>query len=249
MRFYKFHKILIAVTAGAAIVAVAFQIKEWVHRSDTFSVQTVVINGNQILQTEDVLNQIEIERESNITDLDLDRMQSAIESHPYVKAALVSRRFPSALQIDVVERQPAAYVSQSDKPILAVDKEGFLLPLLKGKALGGLPVITGIDNFSTTAGKNVGSERVLKALDLLQSNSMVDGAYYQNLSEAHFDSKKGFVAYFVDGNFPVYFGHEDFFERAEKNFVFFRQAKKEKRYRKIVYVDLRFNDQVVVKYR
>ncbi|MEE9169445.1 MAG: FtsQ-type POTRA domain-containing protein [bacterium] len=248
MNFNKILKTLIVLVAGAGIIGMSLEIKDWVLQSDTFSLESVVVNGNQILQTEDVLNQIEVDSESNITDLNLHEIQSAIEAHPYVKAALVSRRFPSTLQIHIVERKPVAYVSQSDKPLFATDKEGFLLPLLKGKPLGALPVITGIDDFPMPAGGYADSEHVMKALELLVSNFRVDAAYYQNLSEAHFDAKKGLVAYFVNGGFPVYFGHEDFFDRAEKNFVFFQQAQKEGRYDNIYYVDLRFRDQVVVKY-
>ena len=123
-----------------------------------------------------------------------------------------------------------------------------MLPLLSGVSLGSLPVITGVEDFSDKVGEQIHSDRIMKAIDVLVSNQNIDPEYYQNLSEVHFDVKKGYILYFTDGRFPVLFGFESFAERAEKNFIFMNKIKSENKYKELAYVDLRFNDQVVANF-
>lgn len=233
---------------SAGIVLIILQINKWAKVSDTFLLQSIEVNGNRLLKTEVLLNQFVLDYDSKVPNINLSEIQYAIEKHPYIKAALVSRRLPSSLQIDIIERNPVAYLSQTGKPLFALDRSGVLLPLLAGVSLGSLPVITGVENFAEQIGEPINSERIMKAIALLQSNQQIDPAYYQNLSEVHFDAKKGYVLYFNDGRFPVIFGRENFAERAEKSFIFINKIKSENKYNELAYVDLRFKDQVVAKF-
>ena len=114
---------------------------------------------------------------------DLLDIQKAIEVHPYIETALISRRFPSTLRIDIVERVPVAFLNGTH--LFAVDETGFLLPRLKSVALHGLPIITGIDNFRENPGAMVESDRVIQAINLFNLIRSVDSGLYQNLSEVH----------------------------------------------------------------
>ncbi len=230
------------------IVLIVLQINNWVVISNTFSLQTIEVNGNRLIKTEHILGQFNLDIGANVTILNLVEIQQSIEKHPYVKAALVSRRLPSSLQIDIIERKPVAYISQIGKPLSATDREGTLLPLRTGMLLGSLPVITGIEDLSNEAGELMKSDRVAKAIDLLMSNQKISTAYYQSLSEVHYDPKTGYVLYFNDGRFPVLFGRENFSKKAEKIFIFINKIKRENKYNKLSYVDLRFEDQVVANY-
>lgn len=237
---------LVVVIIG--MVFIVLQINNWVAISDTFSLQAIEVNGNRLIKTEDILGQFNLENGVNVTNLNLAKIQQSIEKHPYVKAALVSRRLPSSLQIDIIERKPVAYISQSGKPLSATDREGTLLPLGTGILLGSLPVITGIEDLPNDVGELIKSDRVTKAIDLLMSNQKISTAYYQSFSEVHYDPKTGYVLYFNDGRFPVLFGRENFSKKAEKNFIFINKIKSENRYNKLSYVDLRFEDQVVANF-
>ena len=98
---------LVVVIIG--MVFIVLQINNWVAISDTFSLQAIEVNGNRLIKTEDILGQFNLDNGVNVTNLNLAKIQQSIEKHPYVKAALVSRRLPSSLQIDIIERKPVAY--------------------------------------------------------------------------------------------------------------------------------------------
>ena len=231
----------------AGVGAVGLGIQRWVQRSQTFILQEVAVSGNRLLSTEAILKLVRVDPGVRITAISLADIQRRLESNPYIETALVSRRFPSTLQIEVVERIPVAFLAGSR--LFAVDKNGVLLPVLHSTALGSLPVINGVGRFPEKPGRPVPSERVLQALELLKSVRIADAKLYRQLSEVTFSPEKGFVVYFTHVRFPVYFGLGDFFRKAQKTSAFFAEVKREKRYSRLRYVDLRYREQVVAKFR
>lgn len=244
----KSFNFLIFTALSIAVFLLSVQIRRWVNESNTFSLQKVFIEGNELLNKDEILAQIDLKSGTNVTELNLNQAQTDVENHPYVQVARVSRLFPASMQIKVVERKPLAYISQDGLPLCAIDDQAILLPIVKDIQLGGLPVITGLGGFDETPGEAIESARVMDALNLLKSIQLADSAYYRRISEVHFDPQKGFVAYFDQGRYPVYFGYEQFFNRAINHFIFLKQAGKDKKIDKIKYVDLRFEKQVVVKF-
>ena len=219
----------------------------WINQSTTLNLSDVIVNGNRLLETDEVLSLISVKQEQNITNIDLLEIQKSIESHHYIEMAFVSRKFPSTLQINIVEREPVALISGSE--LFAVDQNGILLPRTKPQALSGLPVITGIEGFKEIPGTKIDSDRIVEAIGLFNIIRTVDKKLYQNLSEIRFNSRKGFLAYFNDARFPAYFGFENFYENTQKLQAFFQRIHEEDRYNKLKYIDLRFHEQVVAKFK
>jgi cell division protein FtsQ len=53
---------------------------------------------------------------------------AALEAHPWVRSAIITRRFPNSVEIKLVERVPAATVINRDGSRIAVALDGTLLP-------------------------------------------------------------------------------------------------------------------------
>lgn len=218
----------------------------WINQSTTLNLSDVVVDGNRLLETDEILTLISVKQEQNITNIDLLEIQKSIESHPYIEIALVSRKFPSTLQINIVEREPVALILGSE--LFAVDQNTVLLPRSKLQALSGLPVITGIEGFKEIPGTKIDSDRIVEAIGLFNIIRTIDSKMYRNLSEVNFNNQKGFLVYFNDARFPAYFGFENFYENAQKLQAFFHRIHEEDRYNKLKYIDLRFHEQVVAKF-
>ena len=242
----KFFFTFFVVLSLAGLGFMGMKIINWSAQSAIFNMQDVTINGNHLVHTDEILNLIQIKPGTNITKIDLRTLQESIEKHPYIESALVSRRFPSALQINVVERIPVSFITGIK--LYAVDRGGVLLPLLRSVALTGLPVITGINDFLEIPGKQVNSDYLIGAIELINATRIINSDLYQNLSEVNYDQKKGFTVYFNDARFPAFFGYDDYFEKAQKLWAFFLQMRQEQRYEILQYVDLRFQEQVVARF-
>ncbi|HDL18055.1 MAG TPA: FtsQ-type POTRA domain-containing protein, partial [Bacteroidetes bacterium] len=136
----KITKSIVILTIAAGLFLLGNKLVEWMNHSTTLRLSDVDVEGNRLVTTDEILKLAPVRKGQNITGIDLLDIQKAIEVHPYIETALVSRRFPSTLRIDIVERVPVAFLNGTH--LFAVDETGFLLPRLKSVALHGLPIIT-----------------------------------------------------------------------------------------------------------
>jgi len=240
--FYTFFVMLSL--AGAVFICLKFV--NWSTQNPVFNLQDVTINGNRLLHNDEILKLIEIKQGANIANIDLRILKDAIEAHPYIESAQISRRFPSSLWINVVERTPVAFINSTK--LYAVDQSGVLLPLLQSVELSDLPIITGINGFLEVPGRQINSDFLLGAIELIHATRIVNSNFYQSLSEVNYDQKKGFIVYFNDATFPALFGFNDYFDKAQKLWAFILQIRREQRYEILRHVDLRFQEQVVAQF-
>lgn len=89
-----------------------------------FKIDDIVITGRDKTAKQDILNALQLSRETNILNLDLHDLQQKVEQLPWVRHAVVKRRFfPSIIQIDIRERQVQS-IWQLDHKFRPIDGEG-----------------------------------------------------------------------------------------------------------------------------
>ncbi|MFR4113849.1 MAG: cell division protein FtsQ/DivIB [Alphaproteobacteria bacterium] len=88
-----------------------------------FKIDDIVITGRDTAK-QDILNALQLSRETNILNLDLRDLQQKVEQLPWVRHAVVKRRFfPNIIQIDIRERQVQS-IWQLDHKFRPIDGEG-----------------------------------------------------------------------------------------------------------------------------
>ena len=89
-----------------------------------FKIDDIVITGRDKTAKQDILNALQLSRETNILNLDLHDLQQKVEQLPWVRHAVVKRRFfPNIIQIDIRERQVQS-IWQLDHKFRPIDGEG-----------------------------------------------------------------------------------------------------------------------------
>ncbi len=89
-----------------------------------FKIDDIVITGRDKTAKQDILNALQLSRETNILNLDLRDLQQKVEQLPWVRHAVVKRRFfPNIIQIDIRERQMQS-IWQLDHKFRPIDGEG-----------------------------------------------------------------------------------------------------------------------------
>lgn len=89
-----------------------------------FKIDDIVITGRDKTAKQDILNALRLSRETNILNLDLRDLQQKVEQLPWVRHAVVKRRFfPNIIQIDIRERQVQS-IWQLDHKFRPIDGEG-----------------------------------------------------------------------------------------------------------------------------
>ena len=89
-----------------------------------FKIDDIIITGRDKTAKQDILNALQLSRETNILNLDLRNLQQKVEQLPWVRHAVVKRRFfPNINQIDIRERQVQS-IWQLDHKFRPIDGEG-----------------------------------------------------------------------------------------------------------------------------
>jgi cell division septal protein FtsQ len=207
----------------------------------------VHVDGNTIVGDKEILALANIAKDQRLYSIDLLAAQQRIMQNAFIKSVAVNREAPNSISIMVEERVPIVAVVLDKMEYLSDD--GVVLPPVRTEGIFDLPVLTG--TFQTgefTAGKKVTRGDVKEALEILATAQQLGDEIYGRISEIRIESGRDIIFYTAESGIPVVFGRGDpamklvKFEGFWKDIVLHRGA------RELAYVDLRFEDQVVVRW-
>ncbi len=114
--------------------------------SEIFKVERAEIVCRRDFVRSDIQAVLKASKLGNLLLLDLGRLKERVEAHRWVKEARLRKIFPSALKIEIREREPAALLSLQGKFIL-IDREGAHLEVLTSREGIDLPVFVDSSQF------------------------------------------------------------------------------------------------------
>jgi cell division protein FtsQ len=210
-------------------------------------VKKILVAGNRVVDTNEILQLAHVTPGEKIYDLDLMVIQRNVESHYFLKDVMVERDLPSTIKISVVERTPIAMMNTAD--LLYIDPDGVVLPHSISRELFDLPVISNLPAGSNIAvGTTLRNPDVLEALDILSTARMVSKELYYLISEIRLRNGGDIVLYTADGGVPILYGRGDSPGKLVRLETFWNSVVRERGTASLQYIDLRFQDQIVVRW-
>jgi cell division protein FtsQ len=239
------------------IAAVVYYANNW---RTNVNYDKITIRGNFTLSREEILQAANIKDSViNIEELNLVFIQDRISKHPEIKKVSVSKNPPGELVIDVVEKRPLAIVNVGSQLNL-VDEECELFPFKNYEKLFDLPVITGIKQVSTQQIDDKAYMNDLKLAVFITMNAYKKSKFlYNQISEINISDTGKIVVFTNEKSVPVYFPRSEKKDISDLNYQneilsklvvlknFFEKSFAALKEKKLDYVDLRFNNQVIVK--
>ncbi len=136
-----------------------------------FDVTEFEVVGIVNVTEEEVADKVTALEIDNIFWLSKSKIESNIETLPYVKKAVIHKSFPNKLQIEVTERQAIAYLVYNKDSYIYIDYEGYVLEVAK-EPLEGKPLVTGVkyENFVLGEPLKFDNEYVLHKVTTLNTN-------------------------------------------------------------------------------
>ncbi|MCD6093827.1 MAG: FtsQ-type POTRA domain-containing protein [Candidatus Omnitrophica bacterium] len=95
------------------------------------------------LKEEEIKKILNISEQTSIFSLNLKKASKRLEEKPEIKKAVIIRRFPDTLIIQLKERKPVAQIGV--RRYFLIDEEGVILPGPKNFPFANFPLIEGID--------------------------------------------------------------------------------------------------------
>jgi len=136
------RKILFAAAIALTICSAGAGLTAWTRTAPLFQLANIDVDGNRALSSQRALEMAPVEKGTNIFAVDLNAIETAIESDPRVEEVSIRRLLPSTIIITIREREPIMFVSGDE--LHGLDEQGLVIPLEKGEELRDVPVLTGI---------------------------------------------------------------------------------------------------------
>ena len=240
---------LISATITLTIMFLIYASFWWSSYTRMSNLQQINISGYSIIPEED--HQIKLKPLIGIEleEVNLREVSLLIESHPYVKAARVSRQYPATLSIEIVERQPVAILNVD--PVLLIDREGIILPD-KGQVNDFLvPCLSGFNPAKELypAGQQTVSVKVQETMNLITRILDYYPVLYSNISEVTMNANDEYVIILAEYPTKVILGNTDVWAKIQILGKFEHSLRNKRQLSDYKYLDLRYDNQVIAKER
>ncbi len=220
----------IMILAGiGAVLALATQGFVTLHR---IPVQQITVTGElAYTQTEAVQDMVQSNLAGGFLRADLQRIREQLEGLPWIFEATVRRKWPSSLEIHVVEQLPIARWGEDG----FLNHEGQAFHSTRGGDWQSLPLLRGPQGTASSLMANY--QRMLELLSPL-------GLKVEQLAV----DERGQVQAVIEGGLELVVGNQHFLERMHR-FVALYRAELAARAEDIERVDLRYESGVAVAFR
>jgi cell division protein FtsQ len=166
-------------------VGVAWLARRYVTTSARFAVATVQVAGNERRSVDAIFAESTIALGSNVFSVDLDAARAAILADPWISDAVLSRRLPRTIFVQVTERRAAALVALGETLLATADGEPFK-KLEPGDPVD-LPLITGLTPEIVVDDREEAMRTIRRGIDLAAEYEQGSLARRAPLEEVHLD--------------------------------------------------------------
>jgi cell division protein FtsQ len=130
-----------------------------------FAVSSIVVQNNNYIGSEAIIQLSGISNGNNIFSVDTRKAEKSIETSSYIEKAVINKKLPNTVFINVKEREAVLYFTVENKNII-MDKEGTILEEKDATENLGIVKVEGIKAKNIQLGKviDTGDERVKKIL-------------------------------------------------------------------------------------
>ncbi|MEO8360839.1 MAG: FtsQ-type POTRA domain-containing protein [Vicinamibacteria bacterium] len=233
------RSLVIGVQISAALcasVVAFFLFTERFAIPNRFRIATIEVKGNKFLSEGEVREMLGPAMGTNLMTANLDSLRSNLAASPWVGGAVVRRKLPDTLLVDVTERFPIA-LAEADQ-LYVMDASGELIDLLGPRTAGfDLPIIRGLGGVSV----EIRRDRARRAGVLLEDL----GDLATEVSEISVD-RSGDLMVVLRGDGSVLKLAEPPYRKRVLSFLALRQKLRE-RCPDAEYFDLRFKDRIYAK--
>lgn len=121
--------------------------------SSVFNIKEIKVKNNKNIDEKNILKKSKIEKGTNIFKVKSEYVEKELLKNPFLKSVKVSKKVPSSINIEVVERKKT-FLFQSTSIYLLADEDGFIMDHFDSKDKK-LPTIKGFKTQTTELGKSI----------------------------------------------------------------------------------------------
>lgn len=178
-------------TVGMALACV-WGLVRYTRTSPRFAIRTVDVTGASHLPPDAIAHAGGIAVGNNIFMTDLENARRRMLDDPWIERVGITRRLPSTVRIEVVEREAAAVVAVGPELYLAT-RDGDIFKKIESGDPYDLPVVTGVLESELAKDRAGAVATIARALELVAEYERVGPAKRLPVQEVHVDDDGSLV--------------------------------------------------------
>jgi cell division septal protein FtsQ len=234
-------RLLTSAMLGLLIFGV-FHIYNFMTTSEKLSVTIVDFEGLSRVDPAEIDILVADIRGENILLVPLDKYEARFDGHPRIRTVRFKKILPNRVVCTVEERESVALVYTNG--FHEVDREGMILPSDELTAYLDLPIISGLDRKLVKEGEFCDDVRLASSLEVLSYCKRYGGSFANDISELKI-ADNGINVVSLKEGMVLLLGESEFENRLKKFFLIRNTIAKRTESAKLI--DLRFDDQVVLR--
>ena len=229
------------------LILLTISVIEYADAFEVFNIDNIKVVGNETVSSEELVRLSGLKFGENLLDIDIKRAAERIEANPFIKRVQISRELPNSVAMRVFERKPFVFIAQGS--FYTADESGHLLPSRSHKNFD-LPIITGMDDFSLPIiGNRVDDSRFSKALDVAIMLNAEPFSLYNSISEINISPRGDICLIGTLKGTEIFLGKSGYRNKINRIRSLLSTVRQGKGLSGYQYMDLRFENQVIVKER
>ena len=242
-------KLLIKMTSIIStfiIVALfCFMAFEWSNFKNIYAVKTINIQGTNFFDRSIIEQKNKEILSNNILRSDLKNYKNEILQLDHILDCKISRNFPYTINVTVYEREPIALINSDE--LIILDSEGICLPVEYCDL--SLPILSNFKSNPELYPKwfKTASNNVMTSIELMKYTKDNFKNIYDEISEFVFNENSEYEVILKNGKTRILLGINKLSTKMKYLNSFEQALNGEKDIKDYKYIDLRFDNQVVVK--
>lgn len=202
--------------------------------SHLFTLQRVMVHGNNYLQAEEIEQIGHVYRGQPLFQLQTDEVTEHLLQDLRIESAVVRRELPDTLDISIVERKPIATIA-TNYGYADLDRQGMVIASYKSLRQVPLPLISGLKLRDKFVGDEVSDQQVMALIQFLQ---LLDDNALNQLSEVN-AARSDAITLYTNSSVQIRLGTLERLEEKAKLTQDFLNALPNSKH-DIAYVDFRY---------
>tara|TARA_Y100001970_G_scaffold200321_1_gene243633 strand:+ start:4706 stop:5473 length:768 start_codon:yes stop_codon:yes gene_type:complete len=221
----------------------------WSEQKLSLNNYNISIIGSSILSSQYykkyLANSIDREIFRSEPNIVLDKMYE----HPFIKAARISYRYPDKIIIEISERIPFARVNNGPDQMRMLDEHCFVIPNIDQIKNYSVPILSRFNSEPGLypLGKKALSEKIKKTINWLSVLNKNHPDLYHNISEIFLTNNDEINLVLAENPTIIMLGNDNTHYKMELLKAFEKTIINKKEITDFAYLDMRYNNQVIVK--
>ena len=229
----KIINIFIAVLTIITISISSYLLKKWYDETKMFDLKKIIVKNDYLISKGEIIELSKLKRGTRVFNIDIEKVEIDISKSKYINSASIEIIYPATIVINVSEEKPLAYCLDKNR-LKFVDEKGNIMGNVNPYRAVNLPIILD-ERYSD------------EIIELLNESKAVSEFVYHKISEISYKKSIGVILTLTQSSTKVIIGRDDFDKKILVLENFLRDRNNNIAFNKTEYIDLRFQNQVIVK--